>query len=272
MRKRCLGWIVGGASLIGVVSCAPAPTTPAPNVGGQKPSPPAETENPPEKSPAKAEVTAAATTDQPPAKQPPKVEVVEYEPPPETTDTFVLEEGFKRLTLDDFEAFKADPETWSVNGDGIRSTGKPKGYLYSKDEYQNFTWRLEYRFERPKNLTDESKFKGNTGFMIYINGEHKIWPVSLEVQGKHAEMAAIKANGGASRVTAHEDAAVRESARLPVGQWNRLEIVSREGALTVTLNDQPISRSDPNFLSEGQIGLQAEDHPFVVRHLRIRRD
>lgn len=267
MQKQWCGWIAGWTSLIGLVSCAPVPSENPPQAEQHA----VQTEIQPEKPSARPD-EKKLTDEQAPAQRSAKGEVVEYEPPPKSDDTFTLEEGFKLLTLDDFEAFQADSETWSVFGDGIRSTGKPKGYLYSKDEYQNFTWRLEYRFERPKSLEDESKFKGNTGFMIYINGEHKIWPVSLEVQGKHTEMAAIKANGGASPVTAHEVATVRETARLPVGQWNRLEIISRDGALAVTLNDLPLSHSESNFLSAGLIGIQAEDHPFVVRHLRIRRD
>ncbi len=200
----------------------------------------------------------------------PELEV--YEPAPDDSEPFEMEAGFAPLSLTDFDAFGNDAETWTATADEIHCTGKPRGYLYSRDDYQNFTWRLEYRFERPGSLQDESKFKGNTGFMVYISGEHKLWPVSLEVQGKHVQMAAIKENGGASPVTVQDDDAVRQSARAPVGQWNRLEIVSHDGSLTVRLNERVISRSEPNFLSSGRIGIQAEDHPFVVRRMRIRRD
>lgn len=185
---------------------------------------------------------------------------------------FALEDGFTQLTLDDFEFFAAESDTWAAKDDGIVCTGKPKGYLYSRLPYQNFTWRLEYRFPRPKSLPDEAKFKGNTGFLVYISGEQKLWPVCLEVQGKHVQMAAIKENGGAAPVTVRDDESAREAARLPVGQWNRLEIVSREGSLTVKLNDTIISSSEPNFLSDGKIGIQAEDHPFAVRRMRIRTE
>ena len=195
-----------------------------------------------------------------------------YEPAPNDAEPFEIEAGFVPLSLIDFEGFGNDAGTWTATADEIRCSGKPRGYLYSREDYQNFTWRLEYRFERPKSLADDLKFKGNTGFMVYINGEHKLWPVSLEVQGKHLQMAAIKENGGASPVTVREDDAVRQAVRAPVGQWNRLEIVSQDGSLTVRLNERDISRAEPNFLSSGRIGIQAEDHPFVVRRLRIRRD
>jgi hypothetical protein len=185
---------------------------------------------------------------------------------------FQLEEGFTQLGFADFEAFGAEAATWEGTADGIKSSGKPKGYLYSKQPYQNFTMRLDYRFPRPANLKDEAKFKGNTGFLVYITGEHKLWPVCLEVQGKHIQMAAIKENGGAQPVTATDDEAARLKARHAVGEWNAIEIVSTNGALSVSLNGTPISKCEPDFLSEGSIGIQAEDHPFEVRRIRIRRD
>lgn len=185
---------------------------------------------------------------------------------------FQLEEGFSQLGFSDFEAFGAEASTWEGTADGIKCTGKPRGYLYSREPYQNFTLRLEYRFPRPATLKDEAKFKGNTGFLVYITGEHKLWPVCLEVQGKHIQMAAIKENGGAQPVTATDDDAARQKARHTVGEWNTIEIVSTNGALAVSLNGTPISKCEPDFLSEGSIGIQSEDHPFEVRRLRIRRD
>lgn len=192
--------------------------------------------------------------------------------PTEPEVPFQLEEKFTLLAFSDFEAFGAESGTWEGTAEGVKCAGKPNGYLYSKEAYQNFTMRLDYRFPRPESLKDDSKFKGNTGFLVYITGEHKIWPVCLEVQGKFVQMAAIKENGGAQPVTTTDDDAARQKARKPVGQWNSIEIVSTNGALSVSLNGTPISKCDPNFLSEGLIGIQAEGHPFEVRRLRIRRD
>ncbi len=210
--------------------------------------------------------TAPVNTSSVPTTPPPQA------PEPEPDTPFTLEADFKPLSRMDFEAFAAEDGTWTDTADGIACSGKPRGYLYSKENFQNFTWRLEYRFPRPDNLTDEAKFKGNTGFMVYITGEHKTWPVSLEVQGKYVQMGIVKENGGANAPTVEDHPEVREAARKPVGQWNRLEIVSKEGELQVSLNDQPLCKSGPAFLSSGSIGIQAEDFPFEVRRMRIRVD
>ena len=185
---------------------------------------------------------------------------------------FHLEKGFTLLTFADFEAFGAEAETWEATDEGWFCTGKPRGYLYSKQTYQNFTLRLDYSFDRPESLKDDAKFKGNTGFLIYMTGEHKLWPVCLEVQGKHSQIGAIKENGGAQPVTATDDDAARQQARHAVGEWNSLEIVSVDGTLSVSLNGVVVSKCEPDFLSEGLIGIQSEDYPFEVRHMRVRRD
>ena len=187
-------------------------------------------------------------------------------------EPFELESDFTKLTREDFETFQAETETWNASGDGIVCTGKPRGYLYSKQPYTDFTLRLDLRFPRPANLKDDSKFKGNTGILVYITGEHKMWPVCLEVQGKNAQMGAIKENGGAEPVTTEDNEDARQKARKPVGQWNLIEVVSKAGALHVSLNGTPIANSQPGPLTTGLIGIQAEDHPFEIRHMRIRSE
>ncbi len=191
--------------------------------------------------------------------------------PTEPDSPYTLELDFTPLTLADFEPFQAEPTTWSESDGTLTSTGKPKGYLYSKAEYQNFTWRLEYRYPRPAQF-DEAKFPGNTGFLVFITGEHKIWPICLEVQGKPVQMGIVKENGGAQAPELEDDDAVRQRVRKPVGEWQRLEIVAKDGALTVTLNDEVVCRSQPAFLSSGPIGIQAENQPFIIRRMRIRKD
>jgi hypothetical protein len=96
--------------------------------------------------------------------------------------------------------------------------------------------------------------------------------MSMEVQGKHIQMASIKENGGAEPAKVKDDDAARQQSRRHVGFWNSLEVISKDGALSVQLNGTPISECEPNFLSEGLIGIQAEDHPFEVRRIRIRKD
>jgi hypothetical protein len=190
---------------------------------------------------------------------------------------FQPEEGFRTLSLDDFEPFFAKPPqggpaTWSSRSGAIVCSGKPKGYLYSTEKFSDFTLRLEFRFAPPADEAAAKNFNPNTGVMIHIHEPHKQWPKSLEVQGKFSELAIIKENGGAAKFEIVDDAAARESARKPIGEWNALEIVSKAGKLTSTLNGTKICESQPSDVAEGMIGLQSEDHEVHFRRLRIRAE
>lgn len=185
------------------------------------------------------------------------------------------EEGFRLLSREDFEIFSNDREaaqnTWSVKSGLFHCTGKPKGYLYTRDSFKNFTLKLDYRFEPSERHRKENKLQfSNTGVLIYISGEHKQWPLSLEVQGKHVEMASIKENGGAAKAIIQDQPENREAARKEVGEWNSLKIVSKEGVLTSFLNGTQICQNEAGELSEGQIGLQSEGFEVEFRNIQIQ--
>lgn len=186
---------------------------------------------------------------------------------------FTPEEGFRVLTLADFEHFPTDANTWSEKNGVLICNGKPKGYAYTREEFTNFTLRCEFRFVPDGAPPDaEAAQKFNTGFMIDIQEPHKVWPASLEVQGRFDEMASIKSNGGVPALTINDDATAREAARLPVGLWNAVEIVSHDGAISSTLNGLVICTSQPGELKSGKLGLQSEGFTVWFRNLRVRLD
>lgn len=186
------------------------------------------------------------------------------------------EAGFVPLTFADFTPFVSKPAegqaTWSVSEDGtIKSTGTPRGYLYTNRPYGNFTFRGEFRYVPREEATEPDKY--NTGFLIYVPEEHKIWPRSLEVQGRYDLMGEIKSNARDLMVEVPlNDQAAREAARSPIGEWNAIEIISNDGAVTAVLNGEKISESKPGELKSGRIGLQAEDFAVEFRNLRIREE
>ena len=190
---------------------------------------------------------------------------------------FTLEEGFRALTLADFEPFFAKPPqspqmTWLAVNDAIVCFGKPRGYLFSKEKFNDFTLRLELRFTPPSDEKAATTFNPNTGVMLHITEPHKQWPKSLEVQGRFADLATIKENGGAAKVTIADDAAARELARKPAGEWNAIEVISKAGRVTSLLNGTKICESQPSDVTSGMIGLQSEDFEVHFRRLRIQAE
>lgn len=182
------------------------------------------------------------------------------------------EEGFVPLgkSLDDFVLVATPPETWTFEGDVIKCSGKPNGYIATKKAYRNFILKFDFRFVRPEGLKNDWDFRGNSGYLIYITGEHKVWPKCVEVQGMYRQVGRIFAIGGAPPVKATDYPEVRRRVLKPVGEWNTLEIVSRDGALTARLNGEVVCESEPGELKEGPIGFQSEGAEIHWRHVRIK--
>src|SRR5262245_58851311 len=116
------------------------------------------------------------------------------------------DEGFKPLfNGTDFTGWKfvlakkdADPaKTFTVKEGIIVVTGNPNGYFYTDKSYKNYIIRYDWRYKRPANLEDEQKFAGNSGLLVHIVGEHKVWPKCVEVQGMNREHGKIFAIMGA---------------------------------------------------------------------------
>ncbi len=182
-----------------------------------------------------------------------------------------VEPVWRSLSLADFQTFQGEEGTWTERDGEIVCSGQPRGYLYSKENYDDFILEADFLLVPPEGESDPARLEAtNTGFMIHIQEPHKVWPVSLEVQGKFVEMCSIKANGGAAELTIEDDAAARDAARKPLGEWNHVQIVSHDGALEARLNGELICTSEAGELRSGRIGLQSEGFEVHFRDLRIQ--
>lgn len=213
----------------------------------------------------------AATTGSP-SKQAEATAATNTQSEPEFDD-FTPEPEFRLLSPGDFEHFPADASTWSERNGILICSGQPKGYAYTREDFANFTLRCEFKFVPAGPAPSaEEMLKYNTGFMIYIQEPHKVWPRSLEVQGRFDEMASIKSNGGVPALETVDDSVARTARRLPVGEWNALEIVSHDGDLSSNLNGLLIATSRAGELTSGKLGLQSEGFEVHFKHLRVRID
>ena len=166
---------------------------------------------------------------------------------------------------------KPDGVYW-VREDGFGFEGSGRAYAHTRKSYKNFTLRFDVRWPNAAELSEEDRPNANTGVLVFITGEHKIWPKCLEVQGKWSELGHIKSNAKEVTVTVRDNEDARQQARKPVGEWNSIEIVAKDGALTSYVNDVKIAESDPTELVEGPIGFQAERYDVEFRNVRIREE
>jgi hypothetical protein len=159
-------------------------------------------------------------------------------------------------------------DTFKVAEGIIVCTGKPNGYFATEKSYKNYHLIFEVRYARPKDLTDDAKFGGNSGVLIHITGDHKVWPKCIEAQGMNKDMGNLFAIGGA-KGSFKKDGEGQKKAIKPVGEWNLYEIISKDGELTSKINGVQVSTGKGD-LSEGPIGWQSEGAEIHFKNLKIK--
>ncbi|MEB2363815.1 MAG: DUF1080 domain-containing protein [Bryobacteraceae bacterium] len=179
--------------------------------------------------------------------------------------------GFESLTprkeVTEYCVIAGTPsEVWSVQDGVIACTGKPSGYLRSKQKYKNYILRAEWRFKTEGWSFAPSRWP-NAGFLIHASEEPgKVWPKSfVEVQGHYGEAGSLFSGGikGAKRGPIVKD-------RVPFGAWDRYEITSHDGTVRVVLNGVLVNEGWGANPAEGYICLQSEGWPVFYRNIEIK--
>jgi mono/diheme cytochrome c family protein len=159
---------------------------------------------------------------------------------------------------------------FAVENGTIVSRGTPEGYWYPDQRFLNFALRFDYRYEPVPGIDRDEEVMSNSGYLLFIT-DHAVWPKSIEIQGQH--LGAIGAFGVNTEVKVSVDADARGRAIRPIGQWNSVEIVSKDGRVVSSLNGTVISTvTEHEFKAPGYIGFQSEGGVIQWRNIRIKPD
>jgi hypothetical protein len=165
-------------------------------------------------------------------------------------------------------------ETITVSPEGeVALSGTPNGYFATKDSFENYTLRFEWMYERPDDLENDATFNGNSGLLVHIQGEAKVWPQCVEVQLKNSDAGKLIGVAGGKIQSSRPGQAVAQSraeAIKPVGEWNAMEVVCQDGAISCTLNGILIDKGDGASPASGPIGFQSEGRPIRFRALKLK--
>lgn len=168
-----------------------------------------------------------------------------------------------------FELVKLAPGTIAINDGELRLTGKSTGYFATKNSYKNYTLKFDFLYERPTDLTDDAAFKGNSGLLVSIATPHKVWPKSIEFQLMYREVGKIyQVSGG--KLDGKWDGAAYKKAIKSVGQWNTMEVTSKDGTMTCALNGVQVTKGTGAAPDRGQIGWQSEGAPIRFKNMMIK--
>lgn len=166
-----------------------------------------------------------------------------------------------------------DPASvWSRRADGVIAvSGKPAGYIATRASYANYQLHVEWRWPGKP---------GNAGVLLHIASGPKdgAWPLSVQVQTKHGFAGDVLPMAGAAfaepltsapgAYPAIKGHTATDSER-PGGEWNSVDIVSRDGAIEVSVNGVQQNRISAASPRAGRIGFQLEGVPYELRNVRV---
>ncbi|MFT7463997.1 MAG: putative membrane-bound dehydrogenase-like protein [Pseudohongiellaceae bacterium] len=169
------------------------------------------------------------------------------------------------------EANSAD--TWSICADGdtqlLRCEGQPIGYLRTIERFTNFELTLQWRF-------DPDQGPGNSGVLLRLVSEDKIWPRSIEAQLQHRNAGDIwniddfPMLTDESRTSGRHTRKSQPSNERPLGEWNDYRIRLDRGELTLEVNGLVQNRASWCDERAGFIALQSEGAAIEFREIRLR--
>lgn len=161
-----------------------------------------------------------------------------------------------------------DPKkVWKVQDGALICSGKPTGFLRTKNEYSEFKLTFDWRWpEKP----------GNSGVLLYMSSEDKVWPLCMEAQLMHARAGDIVGMGCDFNENKTEQGSfIRYTPRLhdsneaKPGDWNSYEIVCKDNTMELTINGRLQNKATGISLRKGYIGFQSEGVPIVFRNITL---
>ena len=183
-------------------------------------------------------------------------------------------ELFNGKNLDGWKAFSKNenaPSPWSVKDGVIDCTGVPPGYIKTEKTYKNYQLHVEWRW---------SGTPGNSGVLLHMNGEDRVWPRSIEAQLMNRNAGDFFVIEGTEfkehiAVNARSDKATRrtpkmgETAENDVGEWNNYDIVCDGDSILVTVNGKLKNKATECTVTSGRICLQSEGKPIQFRNVYL---
>lgn len=154
-------------------------------------------------------------------------------------------------------------QAWSVRDGALANEGKPTGYLRTTANYTSFLLRLQFRHLTP----------GNSGVLLRMQEPDKVWPRSIEAQGKFGDVGdifnidAFPMKADPARTVGRRTPKRNPSNEKEPGAWNEYEIEMDGGDLSIRVNRLLQNQAGGCADWPGKIGLQSEGARMEYRHM-----
>ncbi len=154
-------------------------------------------------------------------------------------------------------------DTFGVQDGVITDTGQPAGYLRTTTDYTNYTLHLQMR-----HVED-----GNSGVLLRMVGEDKVWPKSIECQGQSGAMGDIwdidqfPIKVDPERTSDPHTGKLHPSNERPIGEWNDYEMTLDGGDLEIKVNNLVQNTATECEEVPGKVCLQSEGSAKEFRNI-----
>jgi hypothetical protein len=159
---------------------------------------------------------------------------------------------------------------YRVEAGKVICTGKIQGYMYTQKRYLNFSLRFDYRFQPPPDWTEEDGvvYYGNSGYFLFVT-DHRVWPKGIQIEGYYRRPLVPFLMDTKAKFT--EEPGAAERAIRPLGEWNSVEIVAKNGQVKSYQNGILLNTiTEHEFKEAGSIGFESEGSEIHWRNIRIK--
>ena len=171
-------------------------------------------------------------------------------------------------------------ELFSVENKMIRMYGPKSGYLMSEQSFKNFEMTVEFRWNLDTQVAKKMNTK-NSGVMYLVPAETPdvLWPKGIQFQikegatGDFVLLQEVSLNVNGVKVEPGKSVVSKRfaDAEKPFGEWNKLEVISKNGVVIQKLNGVVVNQGSESTVTEGRVLLQYEGFPIDFRKVCIKK-
>lgn len=162
--------------------------------------------------------------------------------------------------------------------DVLHVSGQRFGYISTEKSYSNFHLTLEFKWGTNKYPPRENA-KRDAGVLyhaVIYNGD-KIWPRSLEFQIQEGDCGDFWLTDSVSMTHADTITPLSRGHRVvkskdaekPNGEWNKVEIIVKDGMITHKLNGEIVNTGKNPSVPGGRIVLQSEGAEIYYKDVKL---
>ncbi len=174
-----------------------------------------------------------------------------------------------------------DPDSvFRIENKLLHISGKEFGYLATEKSYSNFHMRFWFKWgtkKWPPRDADTTRRDNGILFYVPVNAKDEVWQKSVECQIQEGDVgdfwmvdsATIVFDGNRTIPKDYQRAQKKRDGEKPSGEWNLVEIISRNGSIIYKVNGIVVNEGSSPSINNGRIIIQSEGAEIFYRDVQI---